>query len=54
LRAVGGHRVLPYPNPAIAHIYGSGVTVQNVTSGSPAEEAGLKVGDTIIAWMART
>jgi len=39
----------PYPNPAIAHIYGSGVTVQNVTSGSPAEEAGLKVGDTIIA-----
>ena len=38
-----------FPNPAIAHIYGSGVTVQNVTSGSPAEEAGLKVGDTIIA-----
>jgi serine protease Do len=37
----------PYPNPAIAHIYGAGVTVQNVTSGSPAEEAGLKIGDTI-------
>jgi serine protease Do len=37
----------PYPNPAIAHLYGSGVTVQNVTSGSPAEEAGLKIGDTI-------
>ncbi|MFZ0687027.1 MAG: Do family serine endopeptidase [Terriglobales bacterium] len=39
----------PNPNPAIEHIYGSGVTVQNVTSGSPAETAGLKVGDTIIA-----
>jgi serine protease Do len=35
------------PNPAIAHIYGSGVTVSNVVSGSPAEEAGLKIGDTI-------
>src|SRR5208337_3253385 len=35
------------PNPAIARIYGSGVTVSNVVSGSPAEEAGLKVGDTI-------
>jgi serine protease Do len=35
------------PNPAIAHIYGSGVTVSNVVSGSPADEAGLKIGDTI-------
>jgi serine protease Do len=35
------------PNPAIAHIYGSGVTVSNVVSGTPAEEAGLKIGDTI-------
>ncbi len=35
------------PNPAIARIYGSGVTVSNVVSGSPAEEAGLKIGDTI-------
>jgi serine protease Do len=35
------------PNPAIAHIYGSGVTVSNVISGSPAEQAGLKIGDTI-------
>ena len=35
------------PNPAIARIYGSGVTVSNVISGSPAEEAGLKIGDTI-------
>jgi serine protease Do len=35
------------PNPAIARIYGSGVTVSNVVSGSPADEAGLKVGDTI-------
>jgi serine protease Do len=37
------------PNPAIARIYGSGVTVSTVVSGSPAEEAGLKVGDTITA-----
>jgi serine protease Do len=35
------------PNPAIAHIYGAGVTVSNVVSGSPAEQAGLKIGDTI-------
>jgi serine protease Do len=35
------------PNPAIAHIYGAGVTVSNVVSGSPADEAGLKIGDTI-------
>ncbi len=35
------------PNPAIAHIYGSGVTVSNVVSGSPADQAGLKIGDTI-------
>ncbi len=36
-------------NPAIAHIYGSGVTVSDVVSGSPADQAGLKVGDTITA-----
>jgi len=35
------------PNPAIAHIYGSGVTVSNVIAGTPADEAGLKIGDTI-------
>lgn len=37
-------------NPAIARVYGvnSGVTIQNVVAGSPADEAGLKVGDTII------
>jgi serine protease Do len=36
-------------NPAIARVYGvqSGVTVSNVVAGSPAEQAGLKVGDTI-------
>jgi serine protease Do len=38
-----------YPNPAIEHVYGAGVTVQNVTAGSPAEQAGLKIGDTITA-----
>jgi len=35
------------PNPAIARIYGTGVTVSNVISGSPADQAGLKIGDTI-------
>jgi serine protease Do len=37
------------PNPAIARVYGAGVTVSNVVAGSPAESAGLKVGDTITA-----
>ena len=37
------------PNPAVARVYGggSGVTLSNVISGSPAATAGLKVGDTI-------
>ena len=36
-------------NPAIARVYGvnSGVTISNVVAGSPADRAGLKVGDTI-------
>src|SRR3981081_1337794 len=33
------------PNPAIARIYGSGVTVSNVVAGRPAETAGLTIGD---------
>jgi serine protease Do len=38
-------------NPAIARVYGvnSGVTIANVIPGTPAESAGLKVGDTIVA-----
>ena len=38
-------------NPAIARVYGtgSGVTISDVVPGSPADEAGLKVGDTITA-----
>lgn len=38
-------------NPAIARVYGtgSGITVSTVVAGSPADQAGLKVGDTIIA-----
>src|SRR5271170_5493325 len=36
-------------NPAIARVYGSGsgVTVSSVVAGRPADQAGLKVGDTI-------
>jgi len=36
-------------NPAIGRVYGvnSGVTVANVVAGTPAETAGIKVGDTI-------
>ena len=36
-------------NPAISRVYGtgSGVTVSSVVAGSPADQAGLKVGDTI-------
>src|SRR3989475_10764746 len=38
-------------NPAIARVYGagSGVTVSTVVAGSPADQAGLRVGDTITA-----
>jgi len=37
-------------NPAISRVYGSGsgVTVSSVVAGSPADQAGLKVGDTIM------
>src|SRR6202021_2414957 len=36
-------------NPAIARVYGngSGVTISSVVPGTPADQAGLKVGDTI-------
>ena len=36
-------------NPAITRVYGngSGVTISSVVPGSPADQAGLKVGDTI-------
>jgi serine protease Do len=38
-------------NPAIARVYGAGtgVTISSVVAGSPADQAGLKVGDTITA-----
>jgi len=38
-------------NPAIARVYGvnSGVTIANVVPGSPAEQGGLKVGDTVVS-----
>ena len=37
--------------PEIARVYGvsSGVTISNVVAGSPADQAGLKVGDTIVS-----
>jgi len=37
------------PNPAISRIYGSGITISEVTPGGPADQAGLKVGDTLVA-----
>jgi serine protease Do len=38
-------------NPAVARVYGvkNGVTIANVVSSSPADQAGLKVGDTIVS-----
>lgn len=38
-------------NPVIARVYGAGagITVSTVVAGSPADQAGLKVGDTITA-----
>jgi len=44
-----GIEFAPKENPAIARVYGvtSGVTIANVIAGTPAEAAGLKVGDTI-------
>ena len=38
-------------SPAIARVYGvkNGVTVSDVTSGGPADQAGIKAGDTIVA-----
>lgn len=38
-------------NPAIARVYGvsTGVTVSNVIPGTPADQSGLKVGDTIVS-----
>ena len=37
------------PNPAIGRVYGvkSGVTISSITAGGPADQAGLKIGDTV-------
>jgi len=39
------------PNPAVARMYGvkSGVTVSNVTPGGPADQGGIRIGDTIVS-----
>jgi len=37
------------PNPALARMYGEGVTISDVRRGGPADQAGMKVGDTITA-----
>jgi serine protease Do len=44
------------PNPAVARVYGvkNGVTIANVVPGSPADKAGLNVGDTIVSVDGRT
>jgi serine protease Do len=38
-------------NPAIARVYGNGtgVTISDVVAGTPADQSGLKVGDTIVS-----
>jgi len=38
-------------NPAVARVYGvkSGVTVSNVTPGGPADQAGIRTGDTLVS-----
>ncbi len=43
-------------NPAITRVYGagSGVTISSVVAGSPADQAGLKVGDTITTVAGKT
>ena len=37
------------PSQAVSRVYGEGVAISDVVAGSPAEQAGLKVGDTITA-----
>jgi serine protease Do len=51
LRGSIGVQFNAVPNPAVARVYGvnTGVTIADVTPGSPAEKAGLKTGDTIIS-----
>jgi serine protease Do len=47
-----GVEFLATPNPAVARVYGNGqngVTISNVVSGGPADQAGLKLGDTIVS-----
>jgi serine protease Do len=41
----------PQQSPSIARVYGvdSGVILSDVVAGSPAEQAGLKIGDTIVS-----
>ncbi len=44
-----GVEFMAAPNPAVSRVYGPGVAVSTVTSGGPADRAGLKPGDVIVA-----
>jgi serine protease Do len=37
------------PNPAVSKVYGPGVTISDVEPNGPADKAGIKPGDTIVA-----
>ncbi len=49
IRGSIGVTFMAEPNPAVAKIYGPGVTISSVEPNGPAAKAGLKAGDTIVA-----
>ncbi len=44
-----GVTFMAQPNPAVTKVYGPGVTISEVEPNGPADKAGLKPGDTIVA-----